>query len=162
MKFETYDDLVDQSFSQLNENLIKNWDSHSQIESDETPGANYPNENYSEVGETNRASALLNFISQILPDDEIAEAINSSNSKQREVFNVIHTWDKDYVKYDECNVQPIHIFFSGRGGTGKSNLVKLIYSAIPKALLYYFIAINAQKDREFFTWTYRNISGKYR
>ena len=90
-------------------------------------------------------------MSQILPDDEIAEAINSSNSEQREVFNVIHTWDKDYVKYDECNVQPIHIFFSGRGGTGKSNLVKLIYSAIPKALLYYFIAINAQKDREFFT-----------
>ena len=91
MKFEIYDDLVDQSFSQFNENLIKNRDSHSQIESDETPGAKYPNENYSEVGETNRASALLNFMSQILPDDEIAEAINSSNSKQREVFNVIHT-----------------------------------------------------------------------
>ena len=91
MKFEIYDDLVDQSFSQFNENLIKNRDSHSQIESDETPGTKYPNENYSEVGETNRASALLNFMSQILPDDEIAEAINSSNSKQREVFNVIHT-----------------------------------------------------------------------
>ena len=28
----------------------------------------------------------------ILPNDEIAESINSLNSKEREVFNVIHTW----------------------------------------------------------------------
>ena len=35
------------------------------------------------------------------------------------------------------NVEPIHIFLSGRGGTGKSHLVKMIYNAISKTLLYY-------------------------
>ena len=53
-------------------------------------------------------------ITQILPDDEIAEGINSLNSEQREVFNVVHTWVKDYLNYDRLNVETIHIFFSGR------------------------------------------------
>ena len=48
---------------------------------------------------------------QILPDDGIAEGINSLNSKQREVFDVVHSWVKDYVKYDGHNVEPIHFFF---------------------------------------------------
>ena len=39
---------------------------------------------------------------QILPDDEIAEGINRLNSKQMEVFNVVHKWAKEYVK---CNGQ---------------------------------------------------------
>ena len=29
-----------------------------------------------------------------MPEDEIAEGINSLNSKQREVFNVVHKWAK--------------------------------------------------------------------
>ena len=41
---------------------------------------------------------------QILPNDEIAKDINSLNSKQREVFNVFHTWAKDYVRNDGHNV----------------------------------------------------------
>ena len=73
---------------------------------------------------------------QILPGDEIAKAINSLNSKQREVSNVIHTWAKNYVKYDGNNVEPVHIFLSGSGGTGKSHLVKVIYNSISKTMLY--------------------------
>ena len=60
-----------------------------------------------------QTSALLNFMRQILPNDEIAEGINSLNSKQKEVFNAAHTWAKDYVKYDAHNVEPIHIFLLG-------------------------------------------------
>ena len=74
---------------QFNESLIKNQDPYSQIENDETPGAEYPNEGESEKEETDKTSALSNFLPQILPDDEIAEGINSLNSKQREVFNVV-------------------------------------------------------------------------
>ena len=109
--------------------MINNQDPHSQIENDETPGPEYPNESDSEEGETNNNSALPNFIPQILPDDETTEGMNSLNSKQREVFDVVHSRAKDYVKYDRHNVEPIHIFFSGSGGTGKSNLVKVIYNA---------------------------------
>ena len=35
---------------------------------------------------------------KILPDDDIKQDVNSSNSNQSEVFNVAHTWFKDYVK----------------------------------------------------------------
>ena len=83
IKFEPYGDLVDQAFSQFNVNYIKNQDSHSQIENDETTGAEYPNENDSEDTETNRTSPSPNFMPQILPNDEIANGINSLNSKQR-------------------------------------------------------------------------------
>ena len=51
---------------------------------------------------------------QILPDDEIAKGINSLNSKQREV----HTWAKDYAKYDENDVEQCTYFFLAVEGQG--------------------------------------------
>ena len=132
ISFEPYCDLVDQAFSQFNENY-------------EAPGAEYPSENDSEDTETNKASAIPNFMLQILPDDEIAKDINSLNSKQREVFNVVHRWVKNYVKYDGHDVEPVHIFLSGSGGTGKSHLVRVIYNAISKTLLYH--CKDAEKPR---------------
>ena len=74
---------------------------------------------------------------KILTHDEIAESINLLNSKQREAFNVIHTWPTDYVKYDGINAEPVHIFISDTGGRGKSHMAKLTYNAISKILLYY-------------------------
>ena len=54
--------------------LINNQDPHSQIENDEKPGAEYPNESNSEVRETtSKTSALFNFMPQMLPDDKIAD-----------------------------------------------------------------------------------------
>ena len=125
IKFEPYGDLVDQYFSQFNENSINNQDSHSQIENDETARAEIPSENDSED----------TIMPQILPDDEIAKGVNSLNSKQREVFNVVHTWAKDYVKYNRHDVEPVHLFLSGSGETGKYDLMKVIYNAISKTLL---------------------------
>ena len=37
---------------------------------------------------------------QILPDDEIEKGINFLNPEQGDVFKVVHTWAKNYVKYD--------------------------------------------------------------
>ena len=76
MKFEPYVDLVDQAFAQSNENAINNKDPHSQIEIDETPGGEYPNENYSEDTETTKTSAIPNFMSQTLQDYKITEGIS--------------------------------------------------------------------------------------
>ena len=137
MKFEPYGDLVDQAYSKFNETLVNNQDPQSQIENDETPGAEYSNESYSENRETNAAISITNFIPKILPDNDIAEGINSLNSKQRDVFNVVHTWARDYVKYNGHKVEPVHIFLSGSRTTGKSHLVKVIYNAISKTLLYH-------------------------
>ena len=63
-------------------------------------GTNIPNENDSRSTETNKISTILNFMPKILPGDETAKDINSLNSKQMEVFNVVHTWVEDYVKYN--------------------------------------------------------------
>ena len=124
--------------SQFNKNSINNQDPHTQIENDEKSEAEYPNENDSEDIETNKTFAIPNVMPQILPDNEILKCGNSLNSKQREVSNVVHKWAKNYVKYDEHDVESVHIFLSGRGGTHKPNLVKAIYNTISKILLYHF------------------------
>ena len=71
------------NFSKFNENSIYNQDQRRQIE--------YFNENDSENTDTSKTSLNPNFMPQILPDDEIAKAINSLDSNQRKVFNVVFT-----------------------------------------------------------------------
>ena len=65
--FEPYGDLVDQTFSQINENSITKQDTHSQIKNDA---------NDSENTGTNKTSVIPNFMSKILQDDEIIETIH--------------------------------------------------------------------------------------
>ena len=48
IEFESYGDLPDQTFSQFNKNSMTNQDLYSQVENDETPRAECPNENDSE------------------------------------------------------------------------------------------------------------------
>ena len=45
---------------------------------------------------------------QIIGDDLFSEGRNSLNLKQREVFNVVETWAKDYIKHDELDSEPPH------------------------------------------------------
>ena len=86
---------------------------------------------------------------QILPDNEIVEGINSLNSKQREIFNMVHTWAKEFIKYDRHNVELIHMLLSGSGSTGKSHLVKVIFEVMSKTLLYH-CKQPPPKNQEFF------------
>ena len=137
IKFEPYGDLGDEEYSRLNEILINIQDPWSQIENDEIPGAEYPNDNDSEDTEKNKTSTIPTFMPQILPDNEIAEGINFLISKQRKIFNVVYKQAKEYVKCNGHNAEPIHIFLSGSAGTGKSHLGKVIYNAISKILLYH-------------------------
>ena len=50
---------------------------------------------------------------------------------------MVHTWANDYVKYNGYDMEPVHIFISGSGGTGKSHLVKVICNEISTTLLYH-------------------------
>ena len=54
-----------------------------------------------------------------------------------EIFNLVQTWAKDHLKYNGHDAEPVHIFLSGSVGTGKSLLVKVLYNAISKTLLYH-------------------------
>ena len=137
IKFEPHGDLVDRAYMRFNETLINNQDPYSQIENGEKQQAEYPNENDSEEKETNKTSIISTFMLQILPDGEIAKGIHSLNSKQMKVFNMIHKWSKDCVKCNGNNVEPGYIFLSGSRDTDKYHLVKVIYNAMSKTLLYH-------------------------
>ena len=73
IKLEPFGDLLDQAFSQFNQKSITNQDPLSQAENDETPGAKYLNENDLEYTETNKTSAVPNFLPKILTNDEIVK-----------------------------------------------------------------------------------------
>ena len=87
-----------------------------------------------------------------------SQTINSLSLKQSEVFNVLHTSAKDYVKYDGQPVEPVHIFLSGNGGTGEYRLVKVVYNVISKTLLYH----SEDPEKPTFIWACRNNINKYR
>ena len=67
IKFELYGDLVDQVYSKSNETLISNQNPQSQIENDETLGAEYSNESYSENRETNKALSNCRLYTKKIP-----------------------------------------------------------------------------------------------
>ena len=59
--FERHGHLVDQAFSQFNEDSINNQEPNSQTEKDETPMAEYPNENDSDNTEIDKTSSIPNL-----------------------------------------------------------------------------------------------------
>ena len=50
---------------------------------------------------------------------------------------MVHTWDKDYVKYAGHDIEPVHIILLRSEAIDKFHLVKIIYNAISKTLLYH-------------------------
>ena len=142
-KFEPYAELVDEVYENFNAELVDNQDAYGQIENDETITASY-NEDATETEDSENSSANLysaSLMPEIPPDNEIAGSIRSLNEKQRMVFNVVHKWLRNFIKRLSTKtcfaVDPIRIFLSGSGGTGKSHLIKTIYLAVSKELLYH-------------------------
>lgn len=86
--------------------------------------------------------------SQVKSDETAgAEIVNSFNSKQREIFNVVHRWPKDYIKHNGQHFEPIHMFYAGSEGRGKFHLVKIIYHVYQK---YCFIIVKGMKNEDSF------------
>ena len=57
------------------------------------------------------------------------------------MFNVARKWPRDYAKglsaKNKLKPQPFHIFLYSSGGTGKSQVIKTIFQALTKTLLYH-------------------------
>ena len=74
----------------------------------------------------------------VFQDSLINENIRSVNVKQRQVFDVIHKWARDYVKNLSSKhvkyIKLFHIFLIGGAGVGKSHLIKTIFMSISKLL----------------------------
>ena len=92
-----------------------------------------------DVGNNNLMSNKLR-LRPVIPDNIINENIRSLNMKQREVFNFIYTWSRDYIKSLRCKVikkvKPFHIFITGCAGFEKSHLIKTIFLSLNKVLGY--------------------------
>ena len=142
-KFEPYAELVDKAYENFNAELVDNQDSYGQIENDKTFTLSH-NEDETETEDSENISKKLysaSLMPEIPPDNEIAGSIRSLDEKQRMVFNVVHKWSRNFIKSlstKRCfTVDPIRIFLSGSGGTGKSHLTKTISQAVSKELLYH-------------------------
>lgn len=75
-------------------NMLDNQETFGQIESNGTGEEVYSNGQDDENTESNRNSAVPNFMPRILAEDDILESISSLNSKQRDLFNVVHNQAK--------------------------------------------------------------------
>ena len=135
IKFESYVDLVDQAFSQFNENL-------SQVAIIKLKMMKHQKQNVPmKMIRKTKEEAKNNWSSQLYTKNITIwwnrRRIYSLNLKQREFFNVVYTSAKDHVKYNEHDFEPVHIFLSGGGRAWKFHLVIAIYNAVSKALLYH-------------------------
>lgn len=45
-----------------------------------------------------------------MEDDKILEKNNSSNPKQRNIFNAVHDWVKKYAKYKGVSIKLVYSF----------------------------------------------------
>ena len=83
-----------------------------------------------DVGNNNLMSNKLPAI----PDNITNENIRALNMKQREVFNFIHKWSRDYIKSLRCKVikkvKSFHIFITGGAGVEKSHLITKIFLSL--------------------------------
>ena len=83
-----------------------------------------------------------------MPDYELNAMIRSLNHKQRTLFNIVHSWAKQYVKSSVLslqNLEPFHIFLTGNAGCGKSFLMKVLYQSLTKTLSYGNMSVDKPK-----------------
>ena len=75
-----------------------------------------------------------------IPDNFINANIRSLNMKQREVFNFMNKWSRDYFKVLRCKVikkvKSFHIFITGGAEVGKPYLIKTMFLSLNKILRY--------------------------
>ena len=142
-KLEPYGDLVDEAFRTYHADLDTNLDPFAQQKNEEIEDIlnNAQDINDDEEEERQNQTTGTSFSERpcVLPDKEINEKIGSLNTKQREIFDIVFSWTTKYVKSRNNKqvpkVDPLHIFLTGQGGCGKSQLIKTIYYAISKLQL---------------------------
>ena len=110
-KVEPYGEIVDTALHNLRANLIHNQDSYAQQENDEVENLlQAANELSSEdpedepvlfvQNENTGPSNICNITLQT--DSEINSMICSLNKIQRDIFDVVMKWARDYVKHLSC------------------------------------------------------------
>ena len=140
LKFEPFGDLVEAVLTDFRTDLTSNPDSFAQQENDEVedmlpPQDDDPDEDIPPLTEL---TGLAECSATLMPHTKINSKIRSLNTKQREIYEVINKWARDFIKKRSCvvntDVPPIHLFITGSGGYGKSHLIKPVYHSLTKTL----------------------------
>ena len=147
---EPFATIVDDAFLRISCDIDSNMDPHGQQENDEITEnmVDFP-DNFDtdtlETTETQSAdlgntNAFTNQL-RVIPDDNVINKnIRSLNMQQREIFNFVHKWSRDFIKSLGCkihqNVKLFYVFITGGAGVGKSHMIKTIYMSLSKVLMY--------------------------
>ena len=146
---EPFATIADNAFLRLSSDIDNIMDPYGQQENDEVN--DYLTEDIddseSEAFETMEAHSadvgnnnLMSNKLPAIPDNITNENIRALNMKQREVFNFIHKWSRDYIKSLRCKVikkvKSFHIFITGGAEVGKSYLIKTMFLSLNKILRY--------------------------
>ena len=147
---EPFSDLVDEAYARFRADLSTNLDSFAQQENDEidqelleTLGDNNGEDDVEDDNQPMCVETVTRNVTNIsiLNDNEINAKIRSLNFKQRQIFDIIHGWAKDFMKNLSSKapktILPFNLFLTGSGGCGKSHLIKTIYHSITKLLLFH-------------------------
>ena len=143
-KFEPFADLVDNALIDFRVDTTNNLDPFAEQEDDEvaeTLGSHINDEDTDEepIEIEPGMSCIHNTTTQISAD-EICKNIRSLNHKQREIFEIINKWARDYTKNLSSDspkyILPLHLFVTGGAGVGKSHLIKTLYQSLLKTLSY--------------------------
>ena len=145
IKVEPYALLVENALERLSTNQNANIDSFGLQENDEindTINENLHNEEFldDELTFNFPESGFSYSTHPVFQDSLINENMRSLNVKQRQVFDVIYNWARDYVKNLSSRyvkyINPFHIFLTDGAGVGKSHLIKTIFMSISKLLSF--------------------------
>ena len=142
--FEPNADLVEDALRTYREDLALNFNAYAQQENEQVI-TEIPNEDV-DIDENEINDEIPNnlppasLIPTTLSDDELDRRISLLNQRQREIFDVVYSWGKNYIqnlKHGKgFEIEPLHIFLTGNGGCGKSFLIKCMYEALHKLLSY--------------------------
>ena len=136
---------MENALERLSTNQNANIDSFGQQENDEindTLNENLHNEEFldDELTCNFSESGFSCSTHPVFQDSLINENIRSLNVKKRQVFDVIHKWERDYLKNLSSMhvkyIKPFHIFLTGGAGLGKSYLMKTIFISVSKLLSF--------------------------
>ena len=138
---EPFSEIVDEAFEQFLNTNVSVPDAYSQQENAEVLDQLPLNvEDDDDLIEQESLNANISIVSTLLTDNDINSRIRSLNSQQREIFEYVLNWAREYIKNLSCKkpseIKPFYLFLTGGGGVGKSHLLTTIYNALSKQLIY--------------------------
>ena len=142
--FEPNADIVEDALRTYREDLALNFNAYAQQENEHVI-TEIPNDDV-DIEENEINNEILNDLPPAssmpttISDDELNRRIGSLNQRQREIFDVVYTWGKNYIQSSKRDrgfeIEPLYIFLTGNGGCGKSFLIKCMFEALNKLFSY--------------------------